>query len=62
MRHTVDNGKYTIEFDETTGNMQALRYGEPWRDLLGDGLVLAMLQEIGNLKEQLNNNNNKKGN
>lgn len=49
--HTVADGKYTIIFDK--GQLYALRYSEPWRDLVGDGLVLAMLQEIDSLKEQL---------
>lgn len=50
MRHELLDGKYTIVFDEKTGRLEALRYGEPWRDLVGDGLVLAMLQEIDRLK------------
>lgn len=48
--HTVGDGKYTIVFED--GKLSALRYGEPWRDLVGDGMVLAMLQEIDFLKEQ----------
>lgn len=46
MRHNFYGGKYTVEFDETTGKLSALRHGEPWRDLAGDGLVLAMLQRV----------------
>jgi len=53
MEHTVCDGKYTIVFRESTGELSALRYGEPWRDLCGDGIVLAMLQEIENLKQEL---------
>ncbi|PPD55292.1 MAG: hypothetical protein CTY12_01415 [Methylotenera sp.] len=48
--HTVGDGKYTIIYED--GRLSALRYGEPWRDLVGDGMVLAMLQEINFLKEQ----------
>lgn len=48
---TVCDGKYTLVFDPT--NMRALRYGEPWRDLIGDGLVMALGQEILDLKEAL---------
>lgn len=48
--HIVGDGKYTIIYED--GKLSALRYGEPWRDLVGDGMVLAMLQEINFLKEQ----------
>lgn len=48
--HIVGDGKYTIIYED--GKLSALRYGEPWRDLVGDGMVLAMLQEIDFLKEQ----------
>ena len=51
MEHAVCEGKYTIIFHEDTGRMEALRYGELWRDLTGDGMILAMLQEIDSLKE-----------
>lgn len=47
--HTqVADGKYTVVHDNGA-NLRALRYGQPWRDLVGDGLVLAMAQEIENL-------------
>jgi hypothetical protein len=56
---TVGEGKYTIVFDESTGKLYALRYGAgnenggPWRNLVGDGMVLAMMQEIERLQEEL---------
>lgn len=53
IRHNVSDNKYTIIFYDD-GSLKALRYGEHWRDLTGDGLVLAMLQEIDDLKEQIN--------
>ncbi len=46
---TVDNGKYTV-LHEHGMNLRALRYGEPWRDLTGNGLILALVQEIEQLK------------
>lgn len=52
MMHSVADGKYTIIFHQATGKFECLRYGEPWRELTGDGMVLAMLQEIDFLKEQ----------
>jgi len=49
---TVYDGKYRVIFTKTS--LTALRNGEPWRDLCGDGLVLALAQEIESLQEQLN--------
>lgn len=49
---SVDNGKYTIIMKEN-GSMEALRHGETWRDLTGDGMVLALAQEIEELREKL---------
>jgi len=51
MKHTVADGKYTIELNN--GNITALRNGEPWQDLTGNNLVFWMLVEIDNLKQQL---------
>jgi len=45
---TFDDGKYTLRHSNGT-NLKALRHGEPWRDLTGDGMVLAMLQEVETL-------------
>lgn len=39
------DGKYTVVFDKQ-GRLYALRNGETWRDMTGDGMVLAMLQRI----------------
>lgn len=49
-RIQLDNGKYTVIHNDGL-NLHALRYGEAWRDLTGDGLVLAMAQEIEALRE-----------
>ena len=51
------DGKYTLIFDNA-GNFEALRYGDKWRDLVGDGMVLAMLQEVERLREIERNNDN----
>lgn len=47
--------KYTVIFDDTVGELQfqALRYGTEWRDLCGDGLILAMLQRVEELQQML---------
>ena len=50
---TVAEGKYTYQrFHD--GGQRCLRYGEPWRDLTGDGMVMAMAQRIEELTEILN--------
>lgn len=47
----LQDGKYTYVFDN--GNQYALRYGESWRDLVGDNLVYAMACRIQELEECL---------
>lgn len=48
------DGKYTIINElETGGSFRALRYGEEWRNLAGDNLVLALFQELEEAKEEV---------
>lgn len=54
LRVELDGGKYTVVQDEQ-GRLTALRNGEPWRDLVGDNLVLALAQEVENLRKLLDN-------
>ncbi len=49
---TVADGKYTVKQD-ATGRLTALRYGEPWRDCCGDGLIYMLAAEVETLREQL---------
>lgn len=49
----LNNGKYTVVHNNGA-NLRALRHGEEWRSLVGDGLVLSMAQEIESLIEQTN--------
>ncbi len=44
-RVELDGGKYTV-IRENDGRMHALRYGEPWRDLVGDNLIYWLMVEI----------------
>lgn len=46
------NGKYTL-IEHLDGRLEALRYGEPWRDLTGDKLVLGLAQEVAILRDAL---------
>jgi hypothetical protein len=52
MKVTVYDGKYTV-IQEPNGGLKALRYGEKWRDCTGDGLILALAQEVEELRERL---------
>ena len=49
---TVAEGKYTL-IHENGQRFRALRYGEEWRDLTGDGMVLALVQHIEDLQSEL---------
>lgn len=50
----LENGKYTVVNELMSGgHLYALRYGEPWRNLNGDNLILAMYHEIERLYEEL---------
>ena len=46
---SVYGGKYKVVQDHK-GRVSALRYGEVWRDCTGDGLILALAQEVDKLK------------
>ena len=52
---SLDDGKYEIIFDQNdrVSEFYALRYGEEWRSLTGDNMVLCMFQRIKDLEEQL---------
>lgn len=52
MRVTVQDGKYTVIM-ENDGRLHALRHGEPWRDCVGDKLILALAQEVETLREKV---------
>lgn len=47
------NDEYTITIDFPKGVFHATRHGEPWRDLTGDQLVLALCNRIEDLEEEL---------
>lgn len=47
------DGKYTILFDEDGSlPVQCLRHGQAWRDLIGDGMVLALTSLIEELQQE----------
>lgn len=45
----LEGGEYAVLHDNGA-NLRAYRYGAPWRDLTGDGLVLALVQRIEDLE------------
>lgn len=48
---TLDNGKYTIVYDKDNNFPEkCLRYGEEWRELVGDNLIFYLCNEIERLK------------
>lgn len=46
------DGKYTVIYDFKTGQSECLRYGEPWRQLVGDKMVLAMFDRVVELQTE----------
>lgn len=52
LEETVYDGKYTVILTDK-GELKALRYGEDWRDCVGDGLILALAQKIEFLRNSL---------
>lgn len=50
LTHDFCDNKYTVIF--TGDKFIALRYGETWRDLSGDKLILSMLQDFVYLTQQ----------
>jgi hypothetical protein len=49
----LENGKYTIIEDLDNREFKALRYGEDWRNLIGDNLILALVQKIEEMDAEL---------
>ena len=45
-RLDICDGKYTLIIDTDTGRAECLRYGEKWRGLVGDKMVLALFDEL----------------
>lgn len=51
----LDNGKYTVMYDENNQYpMKCLRYGEEWRGLVGDNLIFWLCAKIEELEEKTN--------
>ena len=51
MRIDLEDGKYTYLLDDL-GGQQALRYGEPWRDLTGDKFIYCLAEMVTALRAE----------
>ena len=49
---SIENGKYTV-VQEDDGTVCVQRFGEDWRGVTGDKLILTLAYEIDKLREQL---------
>lgn len=49
---TTGDGKYTV-VQKASGAVHALRHNEPWRDCIGDKLVLTLAQDVAEMRSQL---------
>lgn len=50
----LDDGKYTIVYDENNQcPVKCLRYGEEYRNLIGDNLIFWLCVRIEELEEKL---------
>jgi len=45
-RIKLEGGKYEIIMDLARGIYRADRHGEPWRNLIGDKLILALISRL----------------
>lgn len=49
---TICDGKYTI-IQDATGRTKVLRYGQEWRQVTGDNVILGSAHEISNLRNSV---------
>lgn len=49
----LDNGKYEVISHDNMKKFECTRYGESWRDLIGDNLMLSMFYRIKELEDEV---------
>lgn len=49
----LENGKYEVIHEAGAGKLYANRYGSVWRDMVGDGMILAMFEKIKSLEAEV---------
>jgi len=42
---SLEDGKYELRFDDTSGSLTAYRYGEPWQDFSGNKFIYLLMQK-----------------
>lgn len=52
-RVDVCDGKYSVVIDDDY-NLIALRYGQSWRDCIGDNLIYCLAVELKEAREKIN--------
>lgn len=53
----ICDNKYTLIYNDNTGDFNCLRYNTEWRNLVGDKMVFALFCEILELRKKLDNKN-----
>lgn len=53
MKYEFDDGKYSLEFNEKTGELKALRFGKQWQDFSGNKLIYCMLSKVLELQQEV---------
>lgn len=51
----LQDGKYEIHLSDNMSVFKALRYGNEWRDLIGDNLILALITKIQEQEIEIKN-------
>ena len=49
---SICDGKYTV-IQEPTGETRVLRYGEEWRDVTGDNVIVGLAWELQESRERI---------
>jgi hypothetical protein len=52
MNVSVASGKYNVIMEDG-GKLHALRYGEPWRDCVGDNLIYFLAAELEEARKEI---------
>lgn len=53
MKISLNDGKFEIIYNENPFEFKALRYGEEWKDLTGDDLILSLVMQLNEYQKLL---------
>lgn len=51
-QYSLLDGKYIFRLDTDTHTLVCLRYGEPWREFVGDKAIHALFDEVLRLRKE----------